>query len=204
MSAIVVDTWEGWESLINEVHIKSQTLGYAMESNRLYVDNITFEDRVKMLKEKVDITVAIFNPQYQEMVGIDSQLSSKLFGNKPRTPVDEYIDVRKDSVNYVFITPNDLPYRQEVKEWIYINGPLMDINEKLDAYSYIRGCYATEVYLNTVWRESVDYIVSCPWRLKYNIFCTTLVGFWGVNIDYPWKDDSIELSVLEGIKQYAN
>jgi len=186
MTSNVLYTFKDYEDLIKEIHEEHLTVGYVMESNRLYVDEITFEHRVDILENKVDIMIGVFNPQYQEMVQIDKELGLKLYGDKPRTSVEEYIEKRKDLVHFIFITPNDLPYRSEVKEWIYRNGPLYEHNDKLNAYDYIRGCYATEDYLNTLWNVQVDYIVSCPWRMKYNVFCTNMVKTFGVDICYPW------------------
>lgn len=182
---MIIETSKDWEQLIRETHSAGKTIGYAMESNRLYQDRITFENRVEQLKKKVDVVCYIFNPRYQEMVQIDEELGLKLFGDKPRDDIDKVIRARKHLVDHIFITPDDLPYRQEVKEWIYRNGPLLNVNDYLDAYSYIRGCYATEDYLNTVWKEKVDYIVACPWRMKYNVFCLEAVNRFGVKIEMP-------------------
>lgn len=189
----IITNYYDWESFIRKIHSEEKTIGYAMESNRLYIDNITFEDRVNQLKNKVDITVAVFNPDYQKMIDIDPQLSTRLFGDKPKTPVDEYIKKRKKLADYIFITPNFIPQRYKIKHWIDTNAPLLDINEYLDAYSYIRGCYATQDYLGTLWNERVDYIVACPWKMKYNIFCVHMVRKFGVDIDFPGNINEQEI-----------
>jgi len=180
---MIVMDYPLYEQFIYEQHAMGKTVGLIGESNRLYPDEV-HDKRIEQLKSKVDITIYSFNPMYENWVGVNPELAIKLYGKKHKDSVIHVIEKRSHTADFTFITPDYIPDKDNVTKWIYENAPLIDELHQIDTYSYIRGIYATTAYLSYIWKTKVDYIVSCPWELPYNIICHRLVNKFGVPFDF--------------------
>jgi hypothetical protein len=178
----ITNQYSVYEEFIKNNH----PVGVMIESNR---PGDEFQKRLDQLLTKVDNTVLVYNPNYEEMLNIKAEVATNLFGNKPKMSVQDFTTLRNDTVDLLFIQ-NSLPYMDLVRDWYHSEVSKITI-EKMDALSFVRGEYGIIVYLHLFVKEKPDYVVGCHNIMRYNLLCDEIVKKYGIDFELPFDKSSI-------------
>lgn len=151
------------------------------ESTRPYIGfTPTFEDRVDTAyKLGADHVTYLYLPVYYEMVGVSESMRQVLYGNVERWPVDKTLELRSSNpkVHECLVQTEKEASYHEWKEWCILNFHRTGITD-VDTLMYHRALIASALFLGH--KERYDFVVLCPFRLKYNAYVYQLLNLAGL------------------------